>query len=569
MIALSCDILVVGSGGAGLTAAIHARNSGMDTVVINKAPVAHSGSTLMAIGGLAAVDSSWMSEGDSTELHIEDTLRGGKHLNELPLVRRIVEGAAEAAKELERMGVMYDRDPESGRIALLRPDAGHSKNRALSAGRRIGHELVQTLYGEALKVGVRMLGCMTLISVEKTKEGRACGAICLDTVENELTAISARAVVIASGGAGNLYSQTDAPMDVTGDACAAALLAGACVTDMEFFQFHPTGLLKPDSRRGFLGTHLSLARLYNGRHERFMQNYDAERLERSTRDTVSRAMMLEIRAGRGSANGGIYAGLTHLDRSELEKKLPEYMKLYSKLGIDPSKDLIELSPTAHYTMGGLRVNESWETDLPGLFAAGEVCGGVHGANRLSQNALTEMLVSGMTAGDAASEYAGKTELCSISDERAADAYVMLKGIIGKKGLNTMQWRERLQSIMSDKAGVLRSREGLTEAISELITLRSTDMSVSDSAGDIQTALENRAMSLLALTTAYAALSREESRGSHMRLDCPETDEENGYYHTVFRIRGKRIEAQRVPVSTGETMNWELDEDAWQDCDIAL
>ena len=548
---ITCDVLVIGGGGAGLRAGIAARETGANVLVINRTWIGHSGATMMAVGAMAAVDPTWMSPGDSVELHLDDTLLGGCGINELELADSIVRGAAGAVRDLEKMGVWFDRDTSSGKLILLRPDGGHSKNRALSSSRRLGLEILQVLRTEALRQGVVFLEKIYAEQLLLGRDGSVVGALCLNTRDLECLQIEARAVVLATGGLCGLFLNTDVLQDIAGYGMSLALEAGAELMDMEFVQFHPMGLLTPESVCGLLGTHLSVVHLLNRDGDRFMAHYDPKHMEQTTRDVLVRAMANEIREGRGSPNGGIYGSMQHLTQQELEKKIPEYIRLYHRIGFDPMSQFLELAPTAHYTMGGVRVNRYWESSVKGLYAAGEVCAGVHGANRLSQNALTEMLVSGKTAGEnACAQGLGSTHSQPVAPYLECMERRLKKLENADKGMSPGLWRHMLRRTMKEGAGVVRDQDGLEQAESELLYLAEQPMLIS---GRGQTcaayimALENEQMLHTALCLVRAARSRQESRGAHLRRDYPERNDKEFRCHFVFRKENEAVNIYKVPV----------------------
>lgn len=523
---LTCDVAVIGSGGAGLMAAASAAESGAKVIVLNKGWTAHTGSTVMAPGAFAAVGEPWCSSGDSVGLHFDDTLRSGKGLNNTALTEAVVRNASDAVLSLERMGALFDRDGDTGNIKLLRPDEGHSKNRAVSFQRRIGQEILNTLRAYSLRIGVCMEDNHQVYCLLRSDTGAVCGVFAFNSFTSEPLVVRSKSVIIATGGAGNLYLNSDAPLDLSGDGMYFALDAGAELTDMEFIQFHPAGLVSPPSMRGLLGAHMSVVHLYNTEGVRFMGDYDPDNMERATRDILSRAMMTEILSGRGTPLGGVYGSLKHNSMEQLKRLIPEYCRLYRRMGFDPKTELLELAPSAHYTIGGIRVGNNWATKVPGLFAAGEVCGGVHGANRLSQNALTEMLVSGSIAGRSA---AGYSLSCGENDgdnaRRIAEEFAKtLSANCAGDGISPYKWRERLKRIMTEKVGVIRSEQSLKEALDELDVLESVPIRISDygtnANGELIQTIENRHMLTLARCVTGSALLRKETRGAHARIDYP-------------------------------------------------
>ena len=555
---IQCDVLVIGGGGAGLLAAETAASMGCSVVVLNKGWIGHTGSTVMAPGAFAAVDEAWCSPGDSRAIHLADTMRSGQQINHPGLAQKVVYSAADAAKLLESMGAFFDRDEQTGAIALLRPDEGHSCNRALSFQRRIGQELLFTLRSAADRSArIRLLDNVSVFHLLKADDGSVCGAVGLDNIHMKVVSFYCKAGILSCGGASGLFQNSDAPLDITGDGMVLALTAGASLVDMEFIQFHPAGLLAPASLRGLLGTHMSVVHLYNENGERFMASYDPQHMERATRDVLSRAMATEVLAGRGSALGGVYGSLRHNSTKDLERKIPEYYRLYQRIGFDPAKDLLHMAPSAHYTMGGIRVDTSWQTELPGLFAAGESCGGVHGANRLSQNALSEMLVSGRIAGQSAAQYVQRVswKTADVSPQRHLEQECQGLLTSAQSGISPGRWRSALRSSMSESAGVIRCEEGLKQALSTLDELEGTPMRLASSSpymnGELIEALENRRMLLLARCVVLSALARRETRGAHARSDYPEADSRFLCNHVVrFAEGGPIVRADKIEKMEG-------------------
>lgn len=552
MQALFCDVAVIGSGGAGLMAAASAAENGANVVVLNKGWAAHTGSTVMAPGAFAAVSESWCSCGDSVQLHIEDTLFSGKGINNVELTEAVVRNAADAVLSLERMGALFDRDGDTGNIKLLRPDEGHSKNRAISFQRRIGQEILSTLRAYSLRVGVCLKENHQVYSLIRAGSGAVCGVFAFNSLTLEPLIIRSKSVIIATGGLGNLYLNSDAPLDLSGDGMYFALEAGAELTDMEFVQFHPAGLVSPPSLRGLLGAHMSVVRLYNSEGVRFMSNYDPVNMERATRDILSRAMMTEILSGRGSKAGGVYGSLRHNSIEQLERLTPEYCRLYRRIGFDPQKHLLEMAPSAHYTIGGIKVDSEWKTKVPGLFAAGEVCGGVHGANRLSQNALTEMLVSGSIAGRSAARYSLSRGKADNDDaQRIAEDFMGTLSVCnGNNGISPYKWRSRLKRIMTENVGVIRSEKSLKYALDEIMALEKVPFRFSDfgkvANGELIESIENKHMLALAKCVAEAALLRRETRGAHARVDYPLQDD-NFRCNFVISMENSSLKIRRSEV----------------------
>ncbi len=396
---VDCHVLVIGSGGAGVRAAIEAEQYG-DTVLVSKTIVGKGGCTPMAEGGYNAV----LKELDSCEGHYEDTLRGGAYLNDPGLVRVLVDEAPDRMADLIRWGAVFDVD-ECACVAQ-RPFGGQRFPRTCYAGDRTGHEMMTTLTEHLADTKVETYQEVSIISLLEY-EGRVSGAMGLDR-NGEVMLFRSDSTVIATGGGTRVYDISTNSSSGTGDGYALGYRAGAEVIDMEQIQFHPTGAVYPYDARGRLVTEAVRGEgglLKNKSGERFMTRYDPERMELSTRDVVSRSIATEILEGRGTGHGGVYLDVTHLPASQIESRLPVMLEQFLKFGVDIRVEPMEVAPTAHHIMGGLRIRPDGATTVKGLFACGEVAGGVHGANRLGGNALAETQVFGKRAGEGAGKAA--------------------------------------------------------------------------------------------------------------------------------------------------------------------
>lgn len=521
-----CDVLVIGAGGAGLMAACEAAKSKVQVAVVNKGYVQHTGATIMAPGAIAAVGDKWKSEMDSKSCHFKDTIVGGGYMNNQEMVRRLVDGAEDAILEMERLGAFFERDDE-GNIDL-RTDGGHSFKRSLYYEDHIGRELVRILIGQADKLNIPMYENIMITRVIK-KDGALCGAAGIDIQTQELVLFDCSSVIVSTGGIGFIYENSDLPFDLTGDGLVIALDAGLRLSDMEFVQFYPLGYLWPPSLKGLFGAFINHLHLLNNEGRRFMADYNPEKMELSTRDILSSAMVKEVKEGRGSPRGGVYANFSHMDPKKMEKDMPGIYETYRRIGFDYTKDSLEIAPTAHFSMGGIEVNEDWETKVPGFFAAGEVCAGAHGANRVSQNALTDIIVSGKIAGASAGKYsAGRKGKYTVSPEELDREKAVLESLYtAQDGMPVSEYRDAVKKTLWEKVGVLRDGEGLEEAVRELYKLRSTPQRlVCHDRGynrEVINAIENKNMVDIALIIALSAKERRESRGAHIRSDYPNTD----------------------------------------------
>lgn len=528
-----CDILVIGSGGAGCKAAIEARKHNLDVIIVSKGLSFKSGCTTLAEGGYNAAF-GFVDEEDSIEAHFKDTLKGGAYLNDPELVQILVEEAPERLEELESYGAMFDRQ-ESGKLNQ-RPFGGQTFRRTCFQGDRTGHEMMTALKEEVIRCGIKTIEevIITSLITDKT-DGRVLGACGLSLKNTDFLIFQAKSTILASGGAGWMYPVTSNAMQKTGDGFALAYQVGADLLDMEQVQFHPTGMLYPESRRGVLITEAVRGeggRLFNSKGERFMKKYD-KRGELATRDVVARAIYREIIEGRGTENGGVYLDVTHLPPELIEDKLETMLQQFRDVGVDIRKEPMEVAPTAHHFMGGARINEHGETTVKNLYAAGEVTGGIHGANRLGGNALADTQVFGKRAGETAAQNALKdgSKLDSkIIENQAADEFARIQSLFKDGKYHPFEIKKELQEIMWNNVAIIRNADGLKTAIGRIKELQGMllDVKIPDIGvynKDIQDALEAEKLLEVALLTTKSALIREESRGAHYREDYPEKKDE--------------------------------------------
>jgi succinate dehydrogenase/fumarate reductase flavoprotein subunit len=378
----------------------------------------------------------------------------------------------------------------------------------------------------------------------------------LHLLSGELCLWQCRSLILATGGAGSIYAHNDNPLDLTGDGYALALRAGAVLRDMEFVQFYPLGFVAPPALKGMLAGLLYYGRLRNSLGQRFMEKYDRQRLELSTRDRVARAMLREVKEGRGGPGGGVYFDLRHNEEGFIARMTPGLYATYRSAGINPAQDMFEVSPTAHFFMGGLDVDLNWQSSLPGLWGAGEVCGGLHGGNRLSQNALAEVLVSGMIAGQSAAQEARKTEKYDFSPHQLRGEEENLRCRLAvNEGPPAAQIRAQLQTVMWEKAGVLRSRQSLEQAEAKLNSLAALRPFISRKEPklnrELAEAIELDNMLLTARSVTASALAREESRASHFREDYPDRDEKNWRKNILLSWRDGRLYQNTRPAEREE------------------
>lgn len=525
---LTTDILILGTGGAGLMAALHAfwHDPSLHITLVSKGLLGKSGCTRMVQGGYNVV----LDPKDSIQAHFEDTVRGGGFLNDQDLAWTLVSDAPRIVRELEnRIGCLFDRRPD-GRIHQ-KAFAGQTFDRTVHVGDLTGIEIMSRLRDQVLASGIRCLENTRGLELLTSREGgRVIGAVLLDVERGTFVTIKSKALLLATGAGPLMYQRAACAQEKTMDGVAMAYRAGARLMDMEMVQFHPTGLVVPGSRlNGALleeGLRGAGARLFNGRNERYMERYDAERMERSTRDRVSRAGFQEIMAGRATENGGVWIDVTHLGAEFVEKNFAGMRERCLRLGSDLARERVEVSPTAHFNMGGIRINPDGFTNLEGLFAAGEDAAGVHGANRLGGNGVAESTVFGARAGDAIARWVkGRaTEEPRPEDSRAAAAAAD-RFLENGAGENPWAIRDTLGKIMWEQAGIIRHGEKLKQAAEALKALAEQAERVRVTGGREFNLTWQQALDLRNLLTAselivQSALTREESRGAHFREDFP-------------------------------------------------
>lgn len=523
------DVLVIGSGGAGCRAAIEASRHNLSALIVSKGLSFKSGCTTLAEGGYNAAFAT-VDCADNPEAHFEDTLKGGAYLNDPKLARVLVEESPERLIELETFGALFDRQ-ESGEINQ-RPFGGQTFRRTCFQGDRTGHEMMMALKEEVIRREIETLDEIMITSLIMDESGESViGATGFSLQDSKFLTFKAKSVVMACGGAGWLYPVTSNPLQKTGDGYSLAYDAGADLLDMEQVQFHPTGMIHPESRKGVLVTEAVRGeggKLINAKGERFMKNYDP-RGELATRDIVARAIYNEIRDGRGTQIGGAYLDVTHLPDEVIEEKLETMLFQFQDVGVDIRKEPMEVAPTAHHFMGGIRINENGETTVGNLFAAGEVTGGVHGANRLGGNALADTQVFGKLAGISAAKNALECEIKSNNDFAETEKE-RISNFIKNGDIYPIEIKKELQEVMWKNVAIIRNEESLKAAIERITELKemSKNMRVSSIMSynnDLLDALEITKMLDVAELVTRSALLREESRGAHYREDFPETKDE--------------------------------------------
>ena len=525
---IETDVLIIGSGGAGSRAAIEVDNAGLKATIVSKGLSFRSGCTGMAEGGYNAVFKT-VDKDDSVEAHIKDTLKGGSYLNDEKLVEILVEESPKRLVDLENYGALFDRK-DNGEIDQ-RPFGGQTYRRTCYQGDRTGAELLNALKEEIIK---REIECIEEVMITSliTDNDEVIGATGLNLKDSSLIYFKAKSVILASGGAGQLYPVTSNTFQKNGDGFAMAYRAGADLVDMEQVQFHPTGMVTPESKKGVLVTEAVRAeggKLLNINGERFMKKYAPEKMELATRDVVARSIYQEIIEGRGTENGGVYLDISHLDDDYIEEKLETMVLQFENVGVDIKHEPIEVAPTAHHFMGGLKINTDASTSVKNLFGAGEVCGGVHGANRLGGNALADTQVYGKIAGESASKAAKQAEIKS-NEEMVNQEASRIENLIKKGSIKPKQFKKNIKKLMWEKVAIVRDEKTLNEALKQLQEMQNDldKLDVSDKKQyneELLTALEVINMVEICILTVKSAILRRESRGAHFRSDYPESLDE--------------------------------------------
>ena len=608
------DVLVIGAGGAGLRAAIEAAEKGASVGLVCKSLLGKA-HTVMAEGGVAAalghvaVDDTW-------QVHFRDTMVGGKLLNNPRMAELHAKEAPDRVRELELWGAVFDRTRD-GRI-LQRPFGGHTYPRLAHVGDRTGLEMIRTLQDRAVAAGIKVYMECTITHL-LARPDRVKGAFGYWRTTGQTVLFPAKAIVLATGGIGRAYEITSNSWEYSGDGQALAYLAGAELIDMEFVQFHPTGMVWPPGVRGLLVTEAVRGEggiLRNKDGERFMWKYlpedrrneyaatdeeaarwveaqstgqttDARRPpELSTRDNVARAIYTEVREGRGSPHGGVFLDISYLPAEHVRRKLPSMYDQFKELAdVDITAGPMEVGPTTHYVMGGIRVAaETGATTRPGLFAAGEVAAGMHGANRLGGNSLSDLLVFGRRTGAAAADFAAsQTEMPHVDPTAVREAAAELtspfgpelaEGAAGGKGAagladdaamdgaaradaageDPYRLHEELQATMGSLVGIFRTEDDLDEAIGRLTELRARWNSVRIGGGRAYNpswglVYELRNMMIVSEAVARSAKARRESRGAHSRLDFPEPDPVWAQQNNAARLVDEAMEIVSTPLPT--------------------
>src|SRR2546426_4527015 len=548
------DVLIIGAGGAGLRAAIEALAEGASVGVVCKSLLGKA-HTVMAEGGIAAAMAN-VDASDDWRTHFRDTMRGGKFLNNWRMAQLHAQEAPERVRELEQWGALFDRTAD-GNI-LQRAFGGHTFKRLCHVGDRTGLEMIRTLQDRGVHLGIDVYMECAITRLLKNGEHIA-GAIGYWRETGRFVVFKAKSVVIATGGIGKAWSITSNSWEYTGDGMALAYDAAAELMDMEFVQFHPTGMVWPPGVQGILVTEAVRGEggvLRNREGERFMERYDPEKMELSTRDVVARAIYTEAKEGRGTEHGGAYLDISHKPAEYVKKKLPSMYHQFRELAdVDITKGPMEVGPTCHYMMGGIRVDaETAQANVPGLFAAGEAAAGLHGANRLGGNSLSDLLVFGRRAGLAAAEHAKQTAAPAIDDGQIDDATrEMLEPFERSEGDSPYDVHRDLQETMQNYVGIFRGEEDLKQGLAEIRGLK-------DRAGRVHVdgsrlfnpgwhlARDLKSLLTVSEAVAWSALERQESRGAHSRIDFPQYDEKWSKLNNIISRDGDGMRLRHAPIA---------------------
>jgi succinate dehydrogenase flavoprotein subunit len=548
------DVLIIGAGGAGLRAAIEALAKGASVGVVCKSLLGKA-HTVMAEGGIAAAMAN-VDTADGWQPHFRDTMRGGKFLNNWRMAQLHAQEAPDRVRELEQWGALFDRT-DKGAI-LQRAFGGHTYKRLCHVGDRTGLEMIRTLQDRGVQLGFDVYMECTVTRL-LTDGGRLAGAFGYWRENGRFIVFKAKSIVIATGGIGKAWPVTSNSWEYTGDGMTLAYEAGAELMDMEFVQFHPTGMVWPPGVQGLLVTEAVRGEggiLRNKLGERFMERYDPKRMELSTRDVVARSIYTEVKEGRGTEHGGAYLDISHKPAEYVKKKLPSMYHQFKELAdVDITKGPMEVGPTCHYVMGGIRVEaETAESTLPGLFAAGEAAAGLHGSNRLGGNSLSDLLVFGRRAGLAAAEHAKRVPHTEVSEAQVAEAEKELLAPFSNPNSESPYAVHRdLQKVMQSLVGIFRTAEDLKKAFAELEQLKARAARASVEGSRLfnpgwHLAHELKSMLTVSEAVALSALARTESRGAHSRIDYPNYDPVWEKKHNIVVREGAEMKRRESPVA---------------------
>lgn len=551
---IQTDVLVIGGGAAACMSAISADDKEASVLMVDKGQVGKSGCSPNAHGGMAAFHKL---EHDSWKVHMKDTLLSGGFLNDQRVVETMCKKCRDIPQQLEQFGSVFDRDQDG--TYSVRQFGGHSYARSIFSADETGHEMMYGLRQELLRRGIEYLNETMVTKLLLSREGNVAGAVCLDLSSGEIFAIQASAIVIATGGAAGLWPAASERQ--RGDGHALALRAGAELVDMEFLQYHPTHAWWPYGVRGSVSESVRSegGRLYNSENERFMERYDPENMELATRDKISVAEFKEIREGRGTEHGGIYLSVTHLPDEVIEKRLRVVFNKYLNYGHDLRKEPMEVRPRPHYSNGGIKINPEAETSVPGLYAAGEVAGGIHGGNRLGSNSLIDLLVFGEIAGRNAARHSKTIKESQVSAKSIEEEEMRILKLMRNDpstAVSIPELRKRHTELMDEYMGVMRNKEGMEKMAEEVEKTKEEilpNLVLNDKSKrynfELVDALETHFRMDIEEAATKAALMREESRASHYREDYPKRNDEEWLKNIIIRMEHGMIRLETSPVRT--------------------
>ena len=544
------EVLVVGGGGAACRAAIEASEFAQ-TVIAVDGVFGRAGTTTTGMGGMNVALGNFDSR-DNWRVHYEDTIKGGQYLNNQELVEIFAKEGVDRIYDLEEYGMLFYR-MENGRIAQ-RIESGSTYNRTCMTGDRTGHELQRTLTREVRRRRIDVFE-ETVISEILVNDGKVAGAIGLNFRTGQFILFRTPAVILGTGGCARLYEVCSNAHESTGDGFGMAFHAGATLIDMEMVQFHPTGMVYPESTKGILiseGVRGDGGQLINTLGERFMLRYSPEWKELATRDVVSRSIWREVREGRGTEHGGVYLNISHVPAHEIEKRLPSMLRQLLRFGVDIRREPMEVLPTPHFSCGGIKIDLYGATTVLGLFAAGEAAGGIHGANRLGANSFADLQVFGARSGRRAAEYALQSRsmpnLEVVKKKIASLAEPLNRG----QGMSPISIRKKIQKAMYQNVGIVRNEKGLKETIKLFEEIRQKElprMGVNPNRifnYEWVESIKVQNMLRAAFVITHCALFREESRGVHYREDFPQKDK-NWFVNINAMSENGEIRIFKTPV----------------------
>ncbi len=526
------DVLIIGAGGAGMRAAISASEGNASVTVVSKSLLGKA-HTVMAEGGIAASVGNVDSK-DNWMVHFSDTIVEGVYLANWRMAEILATEAPDRVYELEKFGALFDRTPEG--MIMQRAFGGHTYRRLCHVGDKTGLELIRTLEDQTLHRNIAVFDEVYITKIFSNDKG-VYGAIGIRFRTGRFVVFDAKSILIATGGGGRVYKTTSNSWESTGDGLGLAYDAGAVLMDMEMIQFHPTGMVYPPGVKGLLvteGVRGEGGILLNSKGERFMKSYSPKKMELDARDVVARSIYYEIQKGNGTEHGGVYLDISHKGADFIKRKLPGmYSQFMDFAGVDITKQKMEVAPTVHYQMGGIKVDpETCKTNVNGLFAAGEVASGLHGANRLGGNSLADILVFGKRAGEAISKYIKNAAESSVSETDISKEMTRVARYVNDAngGTNPYLLVEKLRDTMQNNVGIVRNGNDLSKALKDIESLKHEYNKVAVRGGmrynqGLLTCLELGNMLIAGETIVRSALLRKESRGAHTRSDFPKKSRE--------------------------------------------